>query len=72
MTEDWEAYEFEQWKETIRWEEYMEWAEEHDLPWGQLKFIKAMFSYRASWKQIRAAKGVIEKIDEMREAEETD
>jgi exodeoxyribonuclease V alpha subunit len=63
-------YEYEHWKETVDWEEYIQYAEENGYDWKDIKWLNPMLSRKPSWKQIRAAKNVIDKIDKVRENEE--
>lgn len=58
-----DPYEYEQWKETIDWKAYIEYAETHGYTWGDIKWLNNMLSRSTSWKQIKAAKIVIDKLD---------
>ena len=55
--------EYLQWKETIDWEDYKEYAESNSYSYKDIKWLNAMLGRRASWKQIKAAKAVVDKID---------
>ena len=70
MNYEWDPNDWEYWKNSIDWEEYLVFAEENDMHWKDISKLKSMKSYRATWKQIRVAKTVVEKIDEMMEEEE--
>jgi len=70
MNYEWDPNDWEYWKNSIDWEEYLVYAEEHDMHWKDISKLKSMKSYRATWKQIRVAKMVVEKIDTLMEEEE--
>jgi hypothetical protein len=70
MNYEWDPNDWEYWKNSINWEEYLVYAEEHSMHWKDISKLKSMKSHRASWKQIRVAKIVVEKIDTLMEEEE--
>ncbi len=70
MSYEWDPNDYEYWKNSINWEEYIEYAEEKKMHWRDISKLKSMKSYRASWKQIRVAKILVEKIDGLMEEEE--
>ena len=70
MLYEWDPNDWEYWKNSIDWEDYIEYAEEKGMFWKDISKLKSMKSHRASWKQIRVAKTVVDKIDKMMEEEE--
>ena len=70
MAFEMEPYEYEQWKETIDWEYYIDYAETNGYQYGDIKWLNNMRTYKVSWKQIKAAKNVVDKINA--EQEKTD
>ncbi|MBD1398834.1 AAA family ATPase [Pontibacter sp. JH31] len=64
--------EYLQWKETIDWDEYKEYAKNNSFPYSDIKWINAMFDRRPSWKQVKAAKAVVDKIDADQDKQEFD
>ena len=65
---DWEPNDYDYWKDSINWDDYLDYAEENELHYKQISILRSMRKRSPSWKQIKAAKAVVEKIDEMREA----
>ncbi len=63
-----DPHEYSQWKETIDWDDYLEYAEANGYKWKDIKWLKQMERYSPSWKQIKAAKWVVEKIDKERDS----
>ena len=70
MLYEWDPNDWEYWKNSIDWEEYLQYAEDNNMFWKDISKLKSMKSHRASWKQIRVAKTVVDKIDKMMEEEE--
>ena len=70
MLYEWDPNDWEYCKNSIDWEDYIEYAEENEMHWKDISKLKGMRSHRASWKQIRVAKTVVDKIDKLIEEEE--
>lgn len=63
MEREWEPYEYESWHNSINWDKYVDLANEYDFEWKDKKWLIEMQHRGPSWRQIKAAKKVVEKID---------
>ncbi len=63
MEREWEPYEYEEWYNSINWNDYIDLAEQLNFDWKDTKWLNEMLKKNPSWKQIKEAKKVVTEIN---------